>query len=75
MKFGEEFILKKRSFVSNEWILFKLEKQLVSVYRWPHLYEQLAQQMSQETIKPFYVQTIFNLNTKKKKEETKEPMI
>lgn len=33
MKFGEEFILKKRIFVSNEYILSKLETQLVSVHR------------------------------------------
>lgn len=78
MKSGEEFVLEKRSFVSNEFILFKLETQLVSVHRWPHLYEQLAQETAWETISAFCVQTVFNLNTERKKkqrEESKEAVI
>lgn len=31
MKFGEEFVLRNRSTASTEWILFKLETQLVSI--------------------------------------------
>lgn len=31
MKFGEAFVLRNRSSASTEWILFKLETQLVSI--------------------------------------------
>lgn len=35
MKFGEEFVLRNRSSASTEWILFKLETQLVSIHSDP----------------------------------------
>lgn len=35
MKFGEAFVLRNRSSASTEWILFKLETQLVSIHSDP----------------------------------------